>query len=362
MKHNIGKWLLAAGMVGWLGRKALHRRRQVDLKDKVVLITGGSRGLGYLLAREFAAAGCRLSICARDEAELERARQDLAGRGAKVLVTRCDVTQPDQVEHWVDEALRHYGRIDILVNNAGTIQVGPVETMTRVEFEQALAVIFWGTFHPIWAVLPQLRRQKQGQIVNITSIGGKVSVPHLLPYTVAKAAALRLSAGLRAELRQHGISVTTVAPGLMRTGAHLNSYFKGRHSDEYTWFALGASAPFLAMGAERAARQIVTATRNREAEIILSLPANLLARLHGLFPGLTTDVMGLTARLLLPSANGASNGAARGMAVQRQLSPARRRIIEPLTVLGTRAARRFHQYPGPVSVLDINNTTGLSER
>ena len=164
----------------------------------------------------------------------------------------------------------HYGQVDILVNNAGIIEVGPVQNMARSDFEDALAVDFWGVLDPILAVLPQMRARKSGRIVNITSIGGKVAFPHLLPYVAAKFAATGLSEGLRAELARDGITVTTIVPGLLRTGSYGNALFKGDKPGEYAWFGLGDNLPGGSISAERAAREIVTATRRGEAERILS--------------------------------------------------------------------------------------------
>ncbi len=110
-----------------------------------------------------------------------------------------------------------FGRVDIVVNNAGIIQVGPMSTTTVEDFATALDVMFWGALYPTLAVLPQMRARRSGHVVNITSIGGMVSVPHLLPYTCAKFAAVGLSEGLRTELGQEGIHVTTVVPGWRRS-------------------------------------------------------------------------------------------------------------------------------------------------
>jgi len=117
----------------------------------------------------------------------------------------------------VDQVTQHFGRVDIVVNNAGIIQVGPMSTTTVEDFATALDVMFWGALYPTLAVLPQMRARRSGHIVNITSIGGMVSVPHLLPYTCAKFAAVGLSKGLRAELGQEGIHVTNVVPGSSRS-------------------------------------------------------------------------------------------------------------------------------------------------
>ena len=124
-----------------------------------------------------------------------------------------------------------------------------------------MGVMFWGTLYPVLAVLPQMRARRRGRIVNVTSVGGKVAVPHLLPYAAAKFAATGLSQGLRAELARDGITVTTVAPGLMRTGSFLNAYFKGQAVREFAPFAVLSTLPFFSIDARRAARQVVGAAK-----------------------------------------------------------------------------------------------------
>ena len=337
--------LAAAGLgLGLIGRAALRRLREADLRDQVALITGGSRGLGLLMARELAREGCRLAICARDEQELARAREDLERRGARVLTAPCDVADRGQVEGLVDRTTRHYGRVDLLVNNAGVIQVGPAQTMTLEDYDEALGIMFWGVVHPTLAVLPQMRERRSGRIVTITSIGGKVSVPHLVPYCSAKFAAVGFSEGLGAELARDGITVTTIVPGLMRTGSHLNAYAKGDQQGEYARFALAATLPLVSMDAERAARQIVRAIKRGESERILTIPANLAARFHGLFPGATAELMALVNLLALPSADGHGTARAPGREIQERIgSP----MLDTLTTWGRSAARRFNQHPGP---------------
>ena len=348
LKKNRGKLLAVAGGVGAAIAAGLVVRRltMADLRGEVALITGGSRGLGFLLAREFARQGCRVTICARDGAELERARVDLERQGINVLAVQCDVTDQSQVESLVQKTKARFGRVDILVNNAGTIQVGPIESMTAQDFENAMRVMFWGMLYPTLAVLPDMLERRSGRIVNITSIGGKVSMPHLLPYGCAKFAAVGLSEGLRAELKGEGIRVTTIVPGLMRTGSFLNAFFKGRQEKEFRWFSLGAALPFISMDAKRAARQIVAATRRGEAERILSLPATMLALFHGRFPGLTADLLGWANRLLLPEAEGGRPEQVRGMDVRQR---ARGSVYRAFTRMGLSAAEKLNQYPGPVA-------------
>jgi len=247
---------VAAGVAATLWRR--RRGESMDFRGKVVVITGGSRGLGLALARRFAAEGARLALCARNDEELAAAKRDLAKAGAEVLTVLCDVTDRAQVENLVRTTVERYGGIDVLVNNAGTIQVGPVAAMTIEDFEHAMDVMFWGVVYTTLATLPHMRGRNQARIVNITSVGAKVSIPHLIPYSCAKFAAAAFSEGMRSELYADGIKVVTIAPGLMRTGSYLNAVFSGDAENEAAWFSAGATLPGISMGAKRAADQIVS--------------------------------------------------------------------------------------------------------
>ena len=333
----------ALAALGTMAAFASARRlfaHEPDLFGAVAIVTGGSRGLGFLIARELAREGCRLAICARDSDELERARVDLEQRGAEVIAIRCDVADPVAAAALVEETERRLGPVDILVNNASIIQVAPIDALGVKDFQQALAVNFWGTVHPTLAALPGMRARRRGRIVNITSIGGKVSVPHLLPYGAAKFATVGFSEGLAAELAQDGVRVTTVIPGLMRTGSYLHAEFEGQAPAEFTWFALGSTLPGISMDAERAARRVVRALKRRELEPILSLPAQILARVHGLMPGTVVGALALVNRLL-PRAGGAGERAS-GLELQRASGAG---ALYAATSLGRTAARRFHEYP-----------------
>ena len=328
---------------------AFRRRSPESIRGKVVAITGGSRGLGLLLAREFAREGCRVAICARDADELDRARRDLEGRGAEVLAVVCDVGDREEVHGFVGRVLEHFGPVDILVNNAGIIEVGPIEDLPLDAYERAMATMYWGTVYPTFAVLPSMRARGDGRIVNITSIGGKLSIPHLAPYSSAKFAAVGFSEGLRAELAGSGVSVTTVVPGLMRTGSHLNARFGGRAPEEATWFALGATLPGITIGGEHASRAIVDATRRRRPIAVLGLPARTAMWLHGLFPGFTVRALGLVGRFLLPSPAGP--GRPQIQPGREALRDARFPFLDRLTTLGRAAAEQNNEHPGPSPTL-----------
>jgi NAD(P)-dependent dehydrogenase (short-subunit alcohol dehydrogenase family) len=170
--------------------------------------------------------------------------------------------------------------------------------MKYEDFEQAMAVHFWGPLHMVLAALPHLSATGNGRIVNISSIGGRVPVPHLAPYSASKFALVGLSESLRAELLRNKILVTTVSPGLMRTGSPPRAGVKGRHEAEYTWFAVAGSLPLLSINAERAAAKIIDACRYGDPELTITPQAKLAVTLHGIAPGLVTRLMTLANRLL----------------------------------------------------------------
>jgi NAD(P)-dependent dehydrogenase (short-subunit alcohol dehydrogenase family) len=321
-------------------RIARRRPRRAE-PGAVALVTGGSRGLGFLLARDLVDRGYRVAICARDVAELAEAATALRA-GGDVLALPCDVADPEQVDRLVTDVVDRFGRLDVLVTNAGVIEVGPLAAMSVDDFATALDVMFWGTLHPTLAALPHLRSGRRGRIIHITSIGGKISPPHLLPYSCAKFAAVGFSEGLRAELAGTGVTVTTAVPGLMRTGSHLRASFKGQRDKEFAWFAVAASTPGLSMDARVAARRIVSAGLAGRPELILTPAAKVAARVHGLLPATTVRALAVTNRLL-PRHDGGPTSAVAGTQASAELDSG---LLNAATVLGRAAARRLHQHAG----------------
>ena len=319
-------------------------RTQDNLRGEVAVVTGASRGLGLLLARELARQGCSLIICARDPAELGRAAVRLREDGADVASVACDVTAEEAPSRLVRAALDRHGRLDIVLSNAGIIQVGPVQEATPEHFQTALDIMALAPARLALAALPVMQKQRHGRIVTIASIGGKLGVPHLLPYSTAKFAAVGFSEGLRAELGRGPVTVTTVVPGLMRTGSHLQARFIGQADKEFTWFSLGASLPLISMDAERAARQIVGAVRERRAEIILTPAGQVVSRVAGLAPGLTSGVLHLVQKLALPGPPVATTADGGEGTPGQDLDPAlSRKAFDRLTALGRTAAGRFNE-------------------
>jgi NAD(P)-dependent dehydrogenase (short-subunit alcohol dehydrogenase family) len=301
-------------------------------EEKVALITGASGGIGLAAGLALIRVGYRVFGTSR------QAAPDEVRQGIHML--RCDVTDDVSVKQLIKDVVGLAGRIDVLVNNAGVIKVGPLEHMQRSDFEEAMAVHFWGPLQTITAAIPAMRRQSAGRIVNVSSIGGKIGVPHLAPYCASKFALTGLSDSMRGEIAKDGIYVTTVCPGMMRTGSPFNAWFKGRHRDEFAWFAISDSLPIVSIDARRAALQIVDACRHGDPELVITWPAKLAVIANAVMPQGVALVMDLANRMLLPSPTGESGDTARSG--WQSLS---RRAPSKLTTLMERAAQENNELP-----------------
>lgn len=323
-----GAWAL----VRWMGR--------IELRGKIAVVTGGSRGLGLVLARELGRRGVRVVVCARDEEELERARASLAADGVDATALPVDVTDAEGMAGLIADVEENLGPVDVLVNNAGIIQVGPVEAMALEDYRRAMDVMFWGALHGADAVLPRMRARRRGTIVNVTSIGAAVGVPHLAPYVAAKFSLRGWSEALAAEEARYGIAVVTVVPGLMRTGSFGHALVKGKRYVEASLFSLAGSLPVLTVSAEAAARRIVRAIHYGERFVVVGVPAKLLRIVHSLAPGAVVRALGVVNRLLPP----ADEGERDAMPLPGELF--RRGLARSiLTALGDAAARRYNEEP-----------------
>jgi NAD(P)-dependent dehydrogenase (short-subunit alcohol dehydrogenase family) len=304
VQMNMRVWLGAGALLlgGWITARVI-RTAQYSLRDKVAVISGGSRGLGLVLARHICDQGGKVALLARDPEELSCAKADLTARDGKVLTVECDLLDRDQVQAAVRRVVDHFDKIDILINNAGMIEVGPLDHMTREDYDRAMRLHFWAPYELISQVVPQMRLWGGGRIVNISSIGGKVAVPHFAPYSASKFALTGFSDAVRTELARDNIQVTTVAPGLMRTGSHVNAKFKGNHDAEFAWFSASAGAPLISMNADRAARKIIAAFKRGQPSLTLTFAARSAIAGNALFPNLTGYAMKIVNRFL-PEAGG----------------------------------------------------------
>jgi NAD(P)-dependent dehydrogenase (short-subunit alcohol dehydrogenase family) len=297
---------LLTGIAAAATAYALRPRPNRRITQQVVLITGGSRGLGLALAERYGRAGAKLILTARDHDELSAARYTLLGRRAvhspdDVLIIPADLTDASQAATLIEHAISHFGHIDVLINNAGIIEVGPVENQPLAAYRRAMATNFFAAVHTTQAALPHMLHRRAGAIVNIASIGGKFAMPHLLPYVSSKFALVGFSQGLHAELRHKGIRVTTVCPGLMRTGGEVNAHYTGQLKKEERWFSLAARTPIIAASVQRAADKIFHAASAGRAEITITPQAWLAARVAGLAPETTQFLASLANQFLLPA-------------------------------------------------------------
>jgi NAD(P)-dependent dehydrogenase (short-subunit alcohol dehydrogenase family) len=312
---------LAAGLGAALvaGRFA-RARLAISFEGRVVVLTGGSRGLGLVMARQLVDEGARVVLLARDMEELGRAREELEvlGRG-EVMTLRCDVRRRGDVRAAIDTVLDRWRTVDILINNAGVVQVGPLEHMDHEDFENAMATHFWGPLHLILEVAPVMRHRRFGRIVNIASIGGRIALPHLAPYCASKFALTGLSDAVRAELDPYGIRVTTVIPGLMRTGSPVNAQFKGQHEAEYAWFKVASSLPGVTIAADRAARRILDACRYGDPALTITPQAKVAAAAGTVLPSAVARAMMLVTRMLPRESGPAGNAPKKGIQTEARL-------------------------------------------
>jgi NAD(P)-dependent dehydrogenase (short-subunit alcohol dehydrogenase family) len=311
----------------------------------IAVVAGASRGLGLLIAGELCRRGYEVVICARDAGELARAVDRFADEGFRVHSEVCDVSAAEQVNALIARVIEQRGPIEVMICVAGIIQVGPLAALRRSHFTEAVDTMLWGPINTALAVIPGMVDQGHGRIGVITSVGGLISPPHLLPYSTAKFGAVGFSRGLRAELAGSGVTVTTVAPGLMRTGSHLRAQFVGAQQREYAWFSTAASLPLLSMDAERAARRIVSGVISGRSVLVLTPLAKLAPRVDALFPRTTSAFLGLVARLLPAAPSSSRSETVPGWRAARRLDHGSRRILDVVTRLGGRAADRLNERP-----------------
>ena len=291
--------------------------RSSFFKDKVALITGGSRGLGLELGRQICARGGKVALIARDSEELARAKTDLDRFATEVLTIQCDLLETAQIQSAVQQMLQRFGKIDILINNAGTIEIGPIEHLQLKDFDRSMRLHFWAPFILYLLVAPHLRA-KDGRIVNISSIGGRIAVPHMAAYSASKFALAGFSDAIRAELARDNILVTTVTPGLMRTGSQIHAKFKGDHAAEYKWFDWSRKIPFASISVERAARKILSACRRGKSVLVMPWSTYFIIAANALFPNLTGRVMKIVNRSLPPRVSKSGDETRSGAEVRGQ--------------------------------------------
>ncbi len=188
------------------------------LKGLSAIITGGSQGLGYEIAKQFVTEGANIMLCARNIDSLHTAQQELNKDTSKVLVKTCDISKLDQVEDLVATTLEAFQKIDILVANAGVYGTkGPIDEINWDEWSRAIDINLKGTVIPCRSVLPHFKKNKAGKIIILSGGGATKPMPYMSAYAASKAAVVRFAETLAEEVKHFNIDVNTVAPGALNT-------------------------------------------------------------------------------------------------------------------------------------------------
>jgi NAD(P)-dependent dehydrogenase (short-subunit alcohol dehydrogenase family) len=250
----------------------------VSLANKVVLVTGASSGIGAAIARIFAQQGARVALSARSADKLNTLAASL---GPNTFAIPADMTDPAQVRRMVEATVERFGRLDILINNAGVGMYAPIASMQPEQFEQLVSTNWLGPVRAIQAAVPHMRKQGGGQIINISSVAGKVAIPWMGAYCSTKFALNALSDSLRLELARDSIRVISICPGRIATPFGANAF---RHKG-YRSLPPSGTSP------ERVAKAVLRASLGQKREIVVPASNWLFVWFHSLFPRLTDAMM-----------------------------------------------------------------------
>jgi len=188
-----------------------------NIKDKVVIITGASSGMGEAAAKHLATLGATVVLGARRADKIEKLAQDIQQTGGKALAITADVTKLEQVKNLVDTAVEQFGRVDVMINNAGLMPLSPMDRINVAEWNTMIDVNFKGVLNGIAAVLPHMKAQKSGQIINTSSVAGHKVFTGSAVYSATKYAVRALTEGLRMDVKPYNIRTTIVCPGAVKT-------------------------------------------------------------------------------------------------------------------------------------------------
>lgn len=254
----------------------------MQLSGSVIIITGASSGIGRAAALEFARRGANVVLAARREERLHDVAERVRRIGADALVVPCDVARRDDIQMLVRQTLERFGRIDVLVNNAGFGFSGTIEETPEDVMRELLDVNYLAAFNLTRAVLPQMRQQRSGHIVNVSSVVGKMSFPFHGAYSASKFALCALTEALRGEIAGSGVTATAVLPTTTRT-----EFFAAQRTAAGRTSAPGGPQ----QSPERVARAIVRSVHHPTPEVNLVPPLRLAYGLNALFPAMR-DVAG----------------------------------------------------------------------
>ena len=254
----------------------------MDFKNKVVLITGASSGIGKQTAIEFAKLGSSIILVARRKNKLEQVENELKQFNVNTLVCVCDVSKKDQVEELSKIVLQKFDSIDILVNNAGFAIYGSVSDLSINEIESQMETNYFGMIYCVKNFLPLMLKKKSGHIVNVASVGASFSVPGVSSYCATKFAMLGFSEGLKHELYGTGVGLTVVSPIMVRT-----PLFEHPSFTNFSKFSTGVS-----LSSETVAKTIIKASNSSRLEIVVPSVARAVIWFKQTFPFLINPIIG----------------------------------------------------------------------
>ena len=258
------------------------------LKEKVAIITGAAGGIGSAAARLLAQQGAVLILTDIRNTELQECAETLKGSGAEVLAVELDIREPESWKSLVEKVRKKYGRIDILINNAGVIQPGAAEKISQKDIHHQVSVNFLGTINGCRAVLPTMKEQGSGKIVNVASLGGIVPMPGEAVYSATKSAIRGYSLSLHAELRNSPVGITVVCPDSVDT-PQLDYELQ---YDEAVLSFIGDP-----MKPEKVAKGILKAVRTKRPEVLVPSGMGMFCRIGMAFPKLYFSLLPLLERI-----------------------------------------------------------------
>lgn len=249
-----------------------------ELSGKVAIITGASMGIGEAIAKIFADHGARVVLLSRDTGRAEAARARI-GHAENTLAMACDVGHREEIDRVLSLALHHFGRVDIWVNNAGH---GIMDSIAQADMASVRATFesnFFGTLMSMQAVIPVMKQQGEGSIINISSVAGHIPLPFHAIYSATKFAMNAIGKAARIELKSANIQVMTVCPGYVRTNFSAN-VIRGHEKNSVR------PASARGIGAERVARAVLRGYRKRKREVIVPWFMHPVIKLYQTFPGI----------------------------------------------------------------------------
>jgi len=255
----------------------------MEMTDKVVVVTGASMGIGEAIAKIFSEHGARVVLLSRDVGRAELARERL-GRPDRTLAMSCDVRHREEIDRVISLTVHHFGRIDIWVNNAGHGLIDSVSQMDMAACRDLFETNLFGTISAMQAMIPLMKQQGSGTIINISSVAGHVPLPYSAAYSGSKFAMNAMGKAARIELRKRNINVLTVCPGYVRTDFSANAV-RGSELKKVR----PSTVPGITV--ERVARATLKGCRQKKREVIVPWTMIPVVKLYQMFPGIVERAM-----------------------------------------------------------------------